>query len=45
MKLAILLVWKADVIVQPEVIRAHLVYITAMGRDLSVLKPLKLWLF
>lgn len=45
MKVAILLVWKADVIVQAEVIRAHLAYITAMGRDLSVLEPLKVWLF
>ena len=43
MDLAILLLWKADFIVQREVIRDHPLCIAAMGKELSVLKPLKLF--
>lgn len=44
-ELAILLVWKADVIVHTEVIVDHLSCIAAMEREHSVLKPPKLSLF
>lgn len=44
-QLAILSAWQAEVLVQTEVVRDHLSHIAAMGKGLSVLRSLKLWLF